>query len=551
MRVDLVSRTFLCVFVPTTLVLLTAFLITQRRIQTDVQAQVRESIKREQGRLEIERRRGELQDRRFLKLATENAALKAGLQLLLANRTDADARRTVEDQLREILAVVQCDLLAVAGYDGAALAGVVSDGASIAALDGRAMPAPQAGLFTVSGKTYQTTSLAIDLAGESLGTLTIGERLDLAAFSLPVVLLRSGHVVASNLPELRASEVEQALRSCPAAGECEPRIAGDMYLSLPVESVYFKNAFELRSLRNTTVAGRPLLQAIRNVFTIAGAVALIAALVTSLVTSRSIAGPIAGLVAGLRACERTGTLPEFPGRTPGIREIAELMEGFNRAAVSIRAVRGDLERAHVEFVSLLASALDARDRYTAGHSSRVSEYSLLIANAMAMPESERECLRVGALLHDIGKIGVPDNVLQKPGKLTAAEFAIIQEHPTIGRRILERVTGLRAYLDVVELHHENHDGSGYPHGLAGRDIPVCARIVHVADAFDAMTSDRPYRRGMGHSEALRLLQENAGTQFDPDVVRAFAAHWTGCHDDLRALTRAVTHAEALVESSTV
>jgi HD-GYP domain-containing protein (c-di-GMP phosphodiesterase class II) len=129
---------------------------------------------------------------------------------------------------------------------------------------------------------------------------------------------------------------------------------------------------------------------------------------------------------------------------------------------------------------------------------------------------------VGALLHDIGKIGILDQVLQKPGKLTSAEFALIQQHPSIGRRILEGIHGFERYLPIVELHHENWDGSGYPHGLHGAQTPLAARIVHVVDAYDAMTSDRPYRPGMRPAEALAILRKFAGTQFDAEAMQAFA-----------------------------
>jgi putative nucleotidyltransferase with HDIG domain len=226
-------------------------------------------------------------------------------------------------------------------------------------------------------------------------------------------------------------------------------------------------------------------------------------------------------VARLRESGKTGILPEFPAAGRGVREIQELTDSFNHAAASIREGQDRLVRAYVEFVSSLASALDARDPYTAGHSLRVSEYSCAIARAMNVPEQEQELIRVGALLHDIGKIGIPDSVLQKPGKLTPEEEALIQQHPVIGRKILECVQGFDAYLPVVELHHENWDGSGYPHGLKAEETPRTARIVKVADSYDAMTSDRPYRQGIGHDQAVSVIKKYAGTQFDADAVRAF------------------------------
>jgi HD-GYP domain-containing protein (c-di-GMP phosphodiesterase class II) len=140
---------------------------------------------------------------------------------------------------------------------------------------------------------------------------------------------------------------------------------------------------------------------------------------------------------------------------------------------------------------------------------------------MNVPPQERELIRVGALLHDIGKIGISDVVLQKQARLTPEEEALIQQHPVIGRKILECVHGFEAYLPVVELHHENWDGSGYPKGLKGEETPRTARIVKVADAYDAMTSDRPYRRGMRHEDAIRIIEKHAGTQFEVATVEAF------------------------------
>ena len=130
---------------------------------------------------------------------------------------------------------------------------------------------------------------------------------------------------------------------------------------------------------------------------------------------------------------------------------------------------------------------------------------------------------MGALLHDIGKIGIADSILQKPGRLNEEENRLIKEHPSIGRKILEGVQDLQPYLGVVELHHENWDGTGYPHGLRREEAPLAARIVKIADAYDAMTSDRPYRPGMSDAEAIRRLEAASGTEFDFAIVKAFVA----------------------------
>jgi putative nucleotidyltransferase with HDIG domain len=249
---------------------------------------------------------------------------------------------------------------------------------------------------------------------------------------------------------------------------------------------------------------------------------VLAALLFSVVSSRSIVKPIALVVSHLRNAESTGVLPEFTIDLSSTTEIRELAESYNRAAVSVRNARESLQAAYVEFVGSLANALDARDRYTSGHSSRVSQLSCATAAAMGLDPEQVERIRTGALLHDIGKIGIADSVLQKPGRLTVEEFAIVKEHPVIGRHILEGVRGLAPYLDAVELHHENWNGTGYPKGQSGEETPIDARIIHVSDAYDAMTSNRSYRRGMTHEQAMYELFKYAGTQFDPRVVEMFA-----------------------------
>ena len=229
------------------------------------------------------------------------------------------------------------------------------------------------------------------------------------------------------------------------------------------------------------------------------------------------------MISHLRRSESTGLLPEFTGHQSSIREIQELTASFNQAAGAIREARGNLQEAYLEFVGSLASALDARDPYTAGHSGRVSQPALLRHGEGVGDSTGEEVndIRIGALLHDIGKIGVSDTVLQKPGRLTEQEFALVKQHPEIGRRILEGVQGFSPYLAAVELHHENWDGTGYPKGQSGETTPLAARIIHVVDAYDAMTTDRPYRSGMTHWDAIDTLRKYAGRHFDHRVVDAF------------------------------
>jgi putative nucleotidyltransferase with HDIG domain len=218
--------------------------------------------------------------------------------------------------------------------------------------------------------------------------------------------------------------------------------------------------------------------------------------------------------------ERTGRFtPHFPTNSP-LEEVNGQARALNAAALSVLNSQAALEGVYLQFVETMAQALDARDPYTAGHSLRVADYSHALAKAMGLPDEEADTIRVAAQLHDIGKIGIPDAVLQKPGRLTPEEYGLIKLHPQIGRKILEKVGRFDRLLSVVELHHENHDGSGYPYGLAGDDVPIEARIVHVADSFDAMTTTRSYRSALSLRSAVHEIERNVGSQFDPVAAQA-------------------------------
>ncbi len=181
----------------------------------------------------------------------------------------------------------------------------------------------------------------------------------------------------------------------------------------------------------------------------------------------------------------------------------------------------ELARARHEIALAIIGALDLRDTETEGHSLRVQGLSLAIARELGCSDEELDVIGLGALLHDIGKIGVPDHVLRKPGPLTDGEWDDIRRHPELGYRLLKQLTLAPGVADIVRAHHERWDGTGYPLGLTGDAIPLGARIFAVADAFDAMTSDRPYRRALRRDEAIAEIVRGSGTQFDPRVVRAF------------------------------
>jgi putative nucleotidyltransferase with HDIG domain len=515
------TRAFLWSFVPFALLLAGSFWVIQQRVQYTVRDGLRSSLREAHMSIAHLRQESELQSSRFLRIVAENPSMKAGLQLLLTQPKSGAARLTLEDQLREIAESLRFDFLLISNSDGAPLAGVVRIDDQLVAMDIKRMKPPQQGFFTLGESTYQVTSFPIDINDENIGVLSIGEHFDLSQFSTPTILTQNGRILRSSVPNASQAELESALRICGDQSECETQLNGETYLTLAADTINFGNGYTLRSLQSVDSVGRPVQGVLREVFLIAGLGALFAAAALSFLSSRSIVRPIGAVVSSLREAEETGTLPTFqtnPAKT--IHEIRELTESFTRAAAAVQESRENLQQAYLEFVGSLAGALDARDDYTAGHSRRVSEYSCVIATALNITGTDLEVIRVGALLHDIGKIGVMDSVLRKPTKLSNDEMAMVQQHPSIGRRILEGVRGFQAYLPIVELHHENWDGTGYPLRLSDMKVPLCARIVHVADAYDAMTSARPYRLALSHEAAMRELKRCAGTQFDPEIVRA-------------------------------
>ena len=198
-----------------------------------------------------------------------------------------------------------------------------------------------------------------------------------------------------------------------------------------------------------------------------------------------------------------------------------LEELVEQRTVELDRALNSLEGAYRSTLKALTAALETRDSETHGHSERVVSYSLRLGREYGLSSEDMKSLEFGSLLHDIGKIGVPDSILRKPGKLTEEEWVRMREHPLHGQQILRGIEFLQGAARVVAQHHEKWDGSGYPLGLRGDDVDVCARIFAVADAFDAITSDRVYRRGKTYEAAAQELDDWAGRQFDPKVVEAF------------------------------
>ncbi|MCD6297514.1 MAG: HD domain-containing protein [Deltaproteobacteria bacterium] len=185
----------------------------------------------------------------------------------------------------------------------------------------------------------------------------------------------------------------------------------------------------------------------------------------------------------------------------------------------------DLKSAYFDTIKAISNSIEARDPYTRGHSERVVRFSKAIAEELNWKENEIELIDWGGMLHDVGKIGISDSTLKKSGKLTDDEYNEIKSHPLIGAQIVEGISFLKSAIPYILEHHERFDGKGYPRGVAGENISIKGRLLAVADAFDAMTSDRTYRKALEPEDAVKEISRNRGTQFDPEIVRAFERAW--------------------------
>ncbi len=233
--------------------------------------------------------------------------------------------------------------------------------------------------------------------------------------------------------------------------------------------------------------------------------------------------PLRRLAETMSGMARTGELQNgFPSAGGG-SEVQLIEETFRGLVATVEESQRARERSYVEAVGAVVTAADARDHETTGHSFRVALYAVSLAKAMGLHGERIKAIEWGALLHDVGKMVVPDEILRKMGPLTDEEWHIMKQHPTWGFDMLAEVSFLQpASLDIIYSHHERWDGQGYPRGIAGEAIPLSARIFAVVDTYDAITSDRPYRRARPHAVAVGELQRVAGQQLDPDVVEAFS-----------------------------
>ncbi len=264
---------------------------------------------------------------------------------------------------------------------------------------------------------------------------------------------------------------------------------------------------------------------------LSGLLAILLSLVVGVLSAKSVTRPIDQLTQTARAIAKR----DFTQRAniQSRTEIGELAETFNQMAEDIQQHINDLKAASaqnrqlfIESIEMIAAAVDAKDPYTKGHSGRVAQYSVALAKELGLPEEEVDKVRVSATLHDVGKIGIEDRVLKKPGVLTNEEFELMKRHTVMGYEIVRQVKQLTEMLPGIRWHHEALNGQGYPDGIKGDEIPLMSRIISVADTFDAVTTDRPYQAGSDFPKALEILRKHTGTKYDPVVVDAMQAAYT-------------------------
>jgi putative nucleotidyltransferase with HDIG domain len=477
---------------------------------------------------DLEDRRQREQRLRALTLA-QNPTLKAAVDTYhaeLGTGAPVDQlRSTIQLELAKLQQTMQVPALSIADVRGTILASVgpaaadwVVGQAVRATVDAEA----EAGDLVIArgNSVYQATVVPLRLGADPIGTFFLATPLDdrlaaeLAQASLAdIVILLDGRLVASSVPYALGRAIESA--SLPARGTV--RLEDEEYVIRRLSAVGPVGTYALASIG---AASRAAWSDAASTLAGLGLFAMLLSAAGSWGLARALSSPIDELSRELADMARTRDFERPLPRSGASQELETLADTFDELRRAVLMAEAESEAAYLGVIRALAAALDLRDPYTAGHSERVAAIAVAIGHKMQLSGHDIEVLRLGSLLHDIGKIGVSDAVLRKPGALTPEEFEQIKQHPALGARILRSLLFFSDHLAIVELHHERLDGRGYPHGLKGDAIPLLARIVHVADTFDAITSARAYRPARSTGEALDELWRYVDTDFDRQVVEA-------------------------------
>lgn len=528
----LVARTLAVTFITVAIILSLVFIVLIVEARDRVRASEIEKLSvAERVFTALEARR---QQEQLATIATvaENPTLKAALDTYFTESRFAGLPAEQETSLRDTVTVEAEKLAALTGADVLAILDATGDVFASAGPSREHWPRHERIVIPAGGSStfqdivslpqgaFRISGAALRLVDRDVGALVIGASLD-ANYArelsnlagADVVITVNGNVVASTAPGNVAAELVSAGSE---AGETRT-LSGEEYA---IRTLVTSGPARIYTLASIDAAARTATRdALMTLGTIAFGAFVLAAL-GSLWLARTLTDPIDRLSGEIAMMTASRDLRRPLPPTGTSRELDALAEAFNQIVQGLTAAEADTRAAYLGAIRALAATLDARDPYTAGHSERVSALSVLMGRQMHVSKADLDVLRLGALLHDIGKIGLSDAVLRKPGPLTPEEFEQIKRHPGLGARILRQVPFLAPHIPIVELHHERPDGRGYPFGLRGDDIPLAARIVHVADAFDAITSARAYRPARGTAEALAELHGYSGTQFDPASVEA-------------------------------
>jgi putative nucleotidyltransferase with HDIG domain len=519
-------------FITVAIILLIVFIV----LVVDARDRVRQA---ESDKLEVsarvfmafEARREQDQNNTIATLA-EAPTFKAALDTYItesrlspSREQEQELRRTVAPQLErlagvtgagQVLAIIDTNNRVFASAGSARQRWPVGERVQLSA---RGQTAFQ-GVAVVPSGAFRVSGAVLKVNDRDVGTLVLGTPLDEAYARVLADLAQADIVITVNDRVVGRTLAEGVTRDLLAA-EGNPgetlRLAGDEYA---IRTLFASGPARIYSLASIDAAARKTTREALGALGMVAFGSVVLAFFGSLWLARALTDPIKQIIndiARMTAARDFERKLEAPGSS---RELDSLADAFNKLMSGLTSAEAETQSAYVGAIRALAAALDARDPYTAGHSERVSALSVLIARHMHLSETDVDVIRLGALLHDIGKIGVSDHVLRKPGPLSADEFEQIRRHPGLGARILRKVPFLEPHLGIVELHHERPDGKGYPFGLLGDNIPLEARIVHVADAFDAMTSARAYRPARAAAVALVELQRYSGSQFDPATVEA-------------------------------
>ena len=530
----LVVRTLAATFLTSTLVLVVVFVVLSVEVQRSVRRSVTEALAIGQSVLSASEQRRSEELVGTARALAESPTLKAALDTYQSEREfgtpSEDLSATIRQAVERTAERVDADVVAVLDRRGVTL----SSGGPLREMwaSGVRLELPEGAIAAservvrLPGGAIRAVAVPLDLDVARVGWLVVGSRLDRAFAErladlahARIAIVSDAAIVASSLPD----GVEAALASqTPGALEAEGilNLEGEAYAYRRILALGDAGVYALGSI---DAAARPATRDALETVAGLGLLALLLSAAASFWLARSITGPIGDLSAAVEAMATARDLETRLQPSGSSRELDALTKTFNALLDALAAADAETRASSVAAIRSLAVALDARDPYTAGHSERVSVLSVAIGRRMGLPDADLEVLRVGALLHDIGKIGVPDAVLQKRAALTPEERAVIRTHATLSARILRTLPFLAAHVPIAELHHERPDGRGYPYGLTADAIPMPARIVHVADAYDAMTTARAYRDGWTSAAAISELWRGAGCEFDVEVVRALVA----------------------------